>query len=65
MSKEIERFLARKFGKKREVRMEMRVHEEQAAAFAEAARIEGDPDVSSWARRALDAAARRVIKEDR
>jgi hypothetical protein len=63
-SRDVARFLARKFGPTRDTRMEMRVHPEQAAAYAEAAKIEGDPDVSAWARRTLDAAARRVIRED-
>lgn len=64
-SKEVERFLARKFGKKREHRMDTRVHAEQIAAYEEAAKIEGDADVSAWVRRTLDLAARRIIKEDK
>lgn len=64
MSKDVERFLARKFGATRDKRMELRLYREQQAAYAEAARIEGDADPSAWARRTLDLAARKAIKED-
>lgn len=63
-SKEIERFLARRFAKTRTVRMDTRLYPEQDAAYEEAAKIEGDADKAAWVRRTLDAAARKVIRED-
>lgn len=61
MKKQIAAFLARKFSGTRDARMELRLHSEQRAAYDEAARVEGDTDASAWARRVLDAAARKTL----
>lgn len=62
MKDAISRFLSRTFGPSRDARLEVRIHTEQRAAYDEAARIEGDADASAWARRILDAHARKTIK---
>lgn len=59
----IKRFLARKLADAREARLELRLAVEQRAAYDEAAKIEGDSDASAWARRTLDAAARKALRE--
>lgn len=58
----IRRFLARKYADTRDARMELRMYPEQRAAYDEAARREGDVDASAWARRILDAAARKALR---
>lgn len=58
----IKRFLARKFSDSRSVRLELRLYPEQRAAYERAALVEGDADVSAWARRRLDASARVAIE---
>jgi hypothetical protein len=62
MDDKVKRFLDRKVTGSRTARMELRLHEEQRAAYDEAASIEGDIDASAWARRVLDAAARKTLK---
>lgn len=66
MDETVKRFMASKYtGTARDARMELRLFEEQRAAYNQAAAREGDTDASSWARRVLDREARRVLGEQK
>lgn len=60
----IERFRRRQYDDAKTGRFQLRLYPEQLAAFEQAAIASGIVDVSAWARKVLDDAARKVLAEE-